>query len=230
MLNIERIKNANLEDEFEWRIPDVNTDTLPIEANASHIYDNINYLNDVFTTIRESCELPYKEKEKPTMLSSKSTLIMPEIETYNVVVPNKVVEVIFTDGEVIKTVCHNEDTFKVEDMIMVAMLKKAMGSAGNFNNYMKRAVRTWNAMIECERKEKEEAERLEKKREKLAEKSKRRYEKRKARRDEEAKAKKQAEIDEQIHIQTQAYIKAMEYMESKKTKKKSKKTDENNEK
>ena len=208
-----------------------------ISTHSLGIQEEINITSD---TLKELCKRVNKiqnevEEEKmkneTTKVVNKSTKgIMSEIETYNIIVPNKVVEVVFEDGTVEKTVCHEEDEFNIETMIMVAMLKKLLGSAGNFNNYVKRAVRTWNTMIECERKEKEEAERLEKKREKLAEKSKRRYEKRKARRDEEAKAKKQAEIDEQIHIQTQAYIKAMEYMESKKTKKKSKKTDENNEK
>lgn len=186
----------------------VNSDTSTncISDTLGDVCKQLNKLNDEFE------EIKMKNKTEKTTNIKFTKGIMSEIETYNIIVPNKVVEVIFEDGTVEKTVCHKEDNFNIETMIMVAMLKKLLGSAGNFNNYVKRAVRTWDKERESELNAYLEAERIKKKREKREEKRKARIERRKAERAEIERLAKEAEIEEKIKIQTEAIIRASQHI------------------
>lgn len=191
-------------------------------GTRTHSVSTQETINTTSDTLKELCQRvdklqneveEEKMKNETAKVVNKSTKgIMSEIETYNIIVPNKVVEVVFEDGTVEKTVCHEEDEFNIETMIMVAMLKKLLGSAGNFNNYVKRAVRTWDELRQAELEAYLEAERLEKKRIKRAEKRKARNERRMAERAEAERIAKEAEIEEKIKIQTEAIIRASEHI------------------
>lgn len=136
---------------------------------------------------------------------------LPIITDVNIIVPNKVVEVTFEDGTKEKCVCREPDVFSLESAISICISKKIMGGSGAYNNAVKRGIKIYKDKLEKEALDKAEKERIEKKRAKrLA------YKERCAMKREEAeKAKRDAEIEEQIEIQKQAYIRAMEYMNSK---------------
>lgn len=161
-----------------------------------------------------------------------------DIRSINVIVPNQVVEVEFTYGDIIKTVCNKDDTFSLERAIYIAMAKKRFGHIYTSDGIEKKAdelayekdyvYRVKNALkvYECQQKlaalDKEEEEI------KLRQKQKRheRNERRRARRAEEAAKKEEERRNEQIAIQKEAYCWAMMAFEEEKKKLECKKEEE----
>ena len=119
----------------------------------------------------------------------------------NIIVSNKVVEVTFADGTKEKSVCKEPDTFSLESAISICISKKIMGGSSAYNNAIKRGMKVYEKKLEFEKHQKEEQERIEKKRAKrLAYKERRTAKKR----------------EEQIAIQTEAYLRAMKAMDNSK--------------
>lgn len=132
----------------------------------------------------------------------------PQIADVNIIVPNKVVEVTFADGTKEKSVCREPDTFSLESAISICISKKIMGGSSAYNNAVKRGMKVYEDKQKREAAEKAEQERIEKKRAKrLAYK-----ERRAAKRAEEENQRKAREREEQIEIQTEAYMRAMDIM------------------
>lgn len=128
----------------------------------------------------------------------------------NIIVPDKVVEVIFADGTKEKSVCREPDVFSIESAISICISKKIMGGSSAYNNAVKRGMKVYEDKQKKEAAEKAEQERIEKKRAKrLAYK-----ERRVAKRTEEENQRKAKEREEQIAIQTEAYLRAMDIMKS----------------
>lgn len=131
----------------------------------------------------------------------KDRIKFPEIKDVNIIVPNKVVEVTFSDGTKEKSVCREPDTFSLESAISICISKKIMGGSSAYNNAIKRGMKVYEKKLEFEKHQKEEQERIEKKRAKrLAYKERRTAKKR----------------EEQIAIQTEAYLRAMKAVEDSK--------------
>lgn len=128
----------------------------------------------------------------------------------NIIVPDKVVEVTFVDGTKEKSVCREPDVFSLESAISICISKKIMGGSSAYNNAVKRGIKVYEDKQKKEAAEKLEQERIAKKRAKrLAYK-----ERRAAKRVEEEKQRKAREREDQIAIQTEAYLKAMDIMKS----------------
>ena len=120
------------------------------------------------------------------------------IKDVNILVENKVVEVLFTDGTKEKAVCLEPDVYSFETAVSICIAKKAMGGSNEFNNAVKRALKVYDNKLKKEAADKAEKERIEKKHEK-----RRTYkERREARRLQEEK-------ERQIEIQKEAYVRAM---------------------
>ena len=127
----------------------------------------------------------------------------PEITDVKIIVPNKVVEVTFSDGTKEKSVCHEDDTFSLETAIAICISKKIMGGSSAYNNAVKRGIKVYEDKLKREELDLIEKERIEKRRAKRLVYKKRREEK-----------KAQIEKERQIEIQTEAYVRAMKYMNS----------------
>lgn len=134
-------------------------------------------------------------------MASLNKPYLPTITDVNIIVPNKVVEVTFSDGIKEKSVCHEEDTFSLEAAIAICISKKIMGGSSAYNNAVKRGVKVYEDKLKREELDRAEQERIEKRRAKRLAYKKRRDEK-----------KAQIEKERQIEIQKEAYIRAMEYM------------------
>lgn len=135
---------------------------------------------------------------------------MFKIADVNIIVPDKVVEVTFADGTKEKTVCREPDVFSLESAISICISKKIMGGSSAYNNAVKRGMKVYEDKQKREATEKEEQERIKKKRVKrLAYK-----ERRAAKREEEEKQRKEKEREEQIAIQMEAYLRAMDIMKN----------------
>lgn len=131
-----------------------------------------------------------------------------EITDVNIIVPEKVVEVTFADGTKEKSVCREPDVFSLEQAISICISKKIMGGSGAYNNAVKRGMKVYDDRLKKEKVDKEEKERIAKKRAKrLAYMDRRAAEK--AKQEEKQKL---LEREEKIQIQTEAYIRAMDYM------------------
>ena len=138
----------------------------------------------------------------PLIWNSVNTIpIMPIVTDVRIIVPNKVVEVTFSDGTKEKAVCHKDDTFTLEAAIAICISKKIMGGSSAYNNAVKRGIKVYEDKLKREEFNKAEQERIEKRRAKRLAYKKRREEK-----------KVQVEKERQIEIQKEAYIRAMEYM------------------
>lgn len=134
----------------------------------------------------------------------------PKVEDVNIIVPDKVVEVTFADGTKEKSVCREPDTFSLESAISICISKKIMGGSSAYNNAVKRGMKVYEDKQKREATEKAEQERIEKKRAKRLAYKKRRE----VKRAEEEKQRKAREREEQIEIQTEAYLRAMDIMKS----------------
>lgn len=140
----------------------------------------------------------------------KDRIKFPEIKDVNIIVPNKVVEVTFSDGTKEKSVCREPDTFSLESAISICISKKIMGGSSVYNNAVKRGMKVYDAKLEKEADEKAEQERIEKKRAKRLAYKKRRD----ARRTEEENLRKAREREEQIEIQKEAYLRAIKEIDN----------------
>lgn len=131
------------------------------------------------------------------------------IEGFEIIVPDKVMKVLFSDGETMKLVCHEDDTFDLRRGLFVAIAKKKYKEKYTLEGiemmatkmaYTKEYVKIVDGVIKqynvaqkaiAKQKAKEEEER------RIAENKKRKHEKYLKRRDE----KRQREIDEKNHQQ-----------------------------
>ena len=140
----------------------------------------------------------------------KDRIKSPEIKDVKIIVPDKVVEVTFTDGTKEKSVCREPDVFSLESAISICISKKIMGGSSAYNNAIKHGMKVYEDKLKKEAEEKAEQERIEKKRAKrLAYK-----ERRSAKRAEEEMIRKEREREEQIEIQKEAYLRAMDVLRS----------------
>lgn len=122
--------------------------------------------------------------------------IIRRIKDYKVI-NNKVVIVYFMDGSTEKAVCDENDVFDIERAIEICVLKNCFG-ASNYASIYKSAMKKIKSIDENKAVMAKEEERLAKKREKNAKKKAERIAKRKY-----------AERQEQIAIQSAAFLQAM---------------------
>lgn len=131
------------------------------------------------------------------------------IKGFEIIVPDKVIKVLFADGEVMKMVCHEDDTFDLRRGLFVAIAKKKykekytwegiemmatkMAYTKEYVKIVDSAIKQYNTAQKAiaKQKAKEEEEK------RIAENKKRKHEKYLKRRDE----KRQREIDEKNHQQ-----------------------------
>lgn len=115
------------------------------------------------------------------------------------IVPDKVYEYTFCDGDVQKTVCSESDQFSMEDSITIAYAKHFMGGTGMYNRAVDKAMKLFKNQKDAEEKAKKEKEDAEARRAKKAKKRAERLAK-----------KREVELEEKIAIQAEAYRRAME--------------------
>lgn len=129
------------------------------------------------------------------LLYASSSGMSRRITDVNIIVPNKVVEVTFMDGDKQKAVCQEPDVFSLEQAISICLTKHLLGGSGAYNKAVKNGVKIYNDKQKKEVAVKSEEERIAKKRAKKAAYMKRKAEKKR---------------EEQIEIQKEAYIRALE--------------------
>lgn len=124
-----------------------------------------------------------------------------KIKAVDILVPNKVVQVTFTDGSAEKAVCQEPDVFSLEQAISICIAKKMMGGSSAFNNAVRRGIKVYNDKLNKEVADKAEQERIARKKAKDAEKRALRRAK-----------KEQQEKEKQIEIQAEAFVRATQRM------------------
>ena len=124
-----------------------------------------------------------------------------KIKAVDILVPNKVVQVTFTDGSAEKAVCQEPDVFSLEQAISICIAKKMMGGSSAFNNAVRRGIKVYNDKLNKEVTDKAEQERIARKKAKDAEKRALRRAK-----------KEQQEKEKQIEIQAEAFVRATQRM------------------
>lgn len=124
-----------------------------------NIFENgWNYSEDMFECIvNEKCkEVKEKTKVVNTEVVTKDYNPGRYIKDYVIIVPNKVVEVLFKDGNTEKMVCHKEDTFDIRRCLFIALAKhlykeeyafEGIEHKANEMMMMKRYVKTVDAAI-----------------------------------------------------------------------------------
>lgn len=132
-----------------------------------------------------------KEMEATDQMFRNSIIEIKEI------VPNKVYEYRFVDGDIQKTVCSDSDQFSMEDSITIAYAKHFMGGSGRYNRAVDKAMKLFVNQKAAEEKAKKEEEA-----------AKARQEKKAKKRAERIARKREAEIE----LQAEAYRRAMQSM------------------
>lgn len=135
------------------------------------------------------------------MATKKSTVTLPikkephtKIKDVKIIVENKVVEVLFADGDKQKSVCREPDVFSLETAISICITKHVLGGSNLYNKAVRNGLKYYENKLKKAEAEEKEKERIEKRKAKLAAHKKRRAEKRK---------------EEQIETQKEAYLRAM---------------------
>ena len=113
------------------------------------------------------------------------------------IVPDKVYEYKFGNGDIQKAVCSDSDQFSMEDSITIAYAKHFMGGSGRYNRAVDKAMKLFANQKAAEEKAKKEAEA-----------AKIRQEKKAKKRAERAARKREAEIE----LQAEAYRRALKSM------------------
>lgn len=152
-------------------------------------------------------ELTYDNDGRPHFMIHNDTNLCnrTNIVDLNVIVPNKVIEVIFEDGTKEKAVCQDPDTFTMWQAISTCVAKKVMGGSAKYNNAIRKGLKIYEEKLAKEAAAKAEEERINKKRAKRMA-----YKARRAERlAQEEAARLQAEREEMIEIQKEAYLRAM---------------------
>lgn len=119
------------------------------------------------------------------------------------IVPGKIYEYKFEDGDIQKTVCSESDQFSMEDSITIAYAKHFMGGSGRYNRAVDKAMKLFANQKAAEEKAKKEAKA-----------AKVRQERKIKKRAEKIARKPEAEIE----LQAEAYRRAMQSMEAEKSK------------
>lgn len=132
-----------------------------------------------------------------------------DIVDINVIVPNKVVEITFADGDKQKSVCQEGDTFSLEQAVTICLGKHIVGSSA-YGRIVNKAITNYTKKVEAEKKaeaDRKEAERISAKKKAHTEAYIKRCKQKEAER-------LKKEREEKIAIQREAYIQAMKYMEN----------------
>lgn len=137
-----------------------------------------------------------------------------KIVDINVIVPNKVVEVVFSDGLKEKMVCHEDDTFDLRNCLFIAISKHLYKSEytaegieykANELKYLKKYVKIVDSALKNYKKKEEEKKKLERAGESakaIELRKKAKFERRKAKR-------KEKQRNERIGEMVEAYVNAM---------------------
>lgn len=118
-----------------------------------------------------------------------------KITDVDIIVPNKVVEVTFAYGDKQKAVCQEPDVFSLEQAISICLTKHLLGGTSAYNKTIKNGIKVYEEKLKIELEVKAEEERIAKRRAKKVDYMKRKAEKKR---------------EEQIEIQKEAHIRAME--------------------
>ncbi|RFZ78300.1 hypothetical protein DS742_14400 [Lacrimispora amygdalina] len=193
---------------------------------AMHNYFSIYEKDHKWNCIREQFEQERKEMNKKmrkdaydayaslTKINDITPLVFASSQNHkekitdvNIIVPDKVVEVTFGDGLKEKAVCQADDVFSLEQAITICLTKHLMGGSSKYNNTISKAIKDYEKKLKGIEDDKAEKERIEKKKAKILASKQRREERRR-----------EVERAEQIAIQREAYIQAMDYLRANETK------------
>lgn len=210
---------TNLADTYAENMSKATAISMEIETSYDH-YCSRSEVDELINHLKQSTNkiLTNKEEEK-----DKESIMKKSIIKVEVIVPNKVVEVTFADGQKEKMICHEEDVFDLRTCLFIAMAKHLYKKTLIYEGiehkakelmYEKESVKIVNSALKEFRKNEEfvesekrrieeEKETAKRKKEKLIERKKRRREKKEA-----------AERERLIEIQTEAYVRAMKLMET----------------
>ena len=146
-----------------------------------------------------------------------------EIKDVNIIVPNKVVEVTFADNHKEKMICHQDDEFNLRRCLFIAIAKRKYKQSYTLEgieykatelSMLKEYVKIVDKALKAYEKKQKDLARLEEKRKTDLE----RAEKRRIKKAERDLKRSNAFKEEMIEMQKEAYIRAMDEIESRKTK------------
>ena len=176
---------------------------IETQETCLNFLNNCEYCEDFATTDKT---LPVKKLSISCISSAayvRNIDYFFKIKDIEIIVPNKVVKVIYSDNTFEKVVCDEKDPFSLDAAIAICALKRVFRLCSNSKNGGNKYLNDARKLLENKEKEKQknidEQKRIEEKRKKRATKCKARKERR-------AKE----EREKQIDILTEAIIRAKE--------------------
>ena len=185
----------------KWQLKPVSTDLMSCFDEKEYFLRHIIY--------DDAWKKPMKEKENMKteinvefeMKKKIDEMVLDMIEDVRIIVPNKVVEVTFRDGDKEKAVCAEEDTYSFDTAIAICIAKYFLGGTKDYCTVVKNA----NKIIANKEKEAEKARIAEQQKAKRIAKFEA-YKKKKA-------AKK---LENEIELRKEAYKRAIKELEEEK--------------
>ena len=120
--------------------------------------------------------------------------IAADIKSVDVIIPDKVVQIMFNDGTKEKAVCDSQDKFELETAISICISKKIMGGSREYHKAIKNGMKIYKNQVAEKEREDAEKEKLKRENEKKIKKAEKR---------------KKKKLEEQIEIQVEAYMRAL---------------------
>ena len=143
----------------------VNSNHHPNYSNTTTV-NSTSSLSYSLRDINNTSSLVYSINNDVNKLINRSI----KIKDIEILVPNKVVKVVFNDDSFEKAVCHEDDEFNLETAIIICLAKHLLGGSAKFNNIITKGIKLFNDKIKAEEEIKKEQERIEAKRKKKREK------------------------------------------------------------
>ncbi len=187
--------------------------------------------------VEDGNEIKKTKKKGISMKFEIKYNIREHIKDYVIIVPNKVVEVLFEDGTTEKMVCQEEDTFDIRRCLFIALAKHLYKKEYTFEGIEYKAnemmyIKQYTKMIDHVIKNHVKGELAVQKKKQQEQEEKERIDERRNKRYEYKERCKQKEKERQIELQKEAYLRAMREYDAEKAEKeeKEKETKEQEEK
>lgn len=216
--------SAGVED-YIYRLHKMNQSIL----RGMTLEELIGYLErEKYSKIKGEKDMPTKEFDLGKMLGVEffeakvQSPISGIIKDIDIIVPDKVVEVTFTDGLKEKMVCQEEDTFNLRNCLFIAIAKHLYKKDYTFEGiewkafelkHLKKYVKIVDSALKAFDKKQKNIAKLEENYKAELESIERKRAKRQAYKERRAAKREQVEKERQIEIQKEAYIQAMKVME-----------------
>lgn len=131
-----------------------------------------------FSTGYDFCNHPHNDKQEDGSKQKRDKHKTVKIVKVEEIVPGKVIRCTFSDGDIQKAVCCDEDSYTLEAGISICITKHLLGGTPQYNKAIRQGIDCYNQRLKEEEEKKQREEQKKRRKKKFEAYKKRRDEKR----------------------------------------------------